>query len=100
MYISSKRSHAQCEAMEDLYSGSIQDIKEGCMIALLANGDANGYRFWVAKFINIVTENEDVVGVEVHWYAINTHPFSGVYKPEMVFDKKNWWKEKKEGVQK
>jgi hypothetical protein len=35
MYIGSRRSHAQHEAMEDLYKGSIQDIKEGCMIVVL-----------------------------------------------------------------
>ena len=36
MYIGSIRSSAWHEAMEDLYRGSIHDIKEGCMIAMLA----------------------------------------------------------------
>ena len=97
MYIGSRRSRAQREAMEDLYRGSVQDIKEGCMIAVLADGDPNGYPFWVAKVLKVFTENEDVTGVEVHWYATNTHPFNGVYKPEMVVDKKKWRKEKKKG---
>ena len=29
--------------MEDLYRGSIHEIKEGCMIAVLADGYLNGY---------------------------------------------------------
>ena len=37
MYIGSRRSRAQREAMEDLYRGSVHDIKEGCMIAVLAD---------------------------------------------------------------
>ena len=97
MYIGSRISHAQCEAMEEIYRGSIHDIKEGCMIAVLANGDANGYPFWVAKVIKVITKNEDVVGVEVHWYATNTHPFSGVYKSYMVADKKIGGKRKRKG---
>ena len=67
------------------------------MIAMLEDGDPNGYPFWVAKVIKVFTENEDVTGVEVHWYATNTHPFNGVYKLEMVVDKKKWRKEKKKG---
>ena len=94
MYIGSRRSCAQLEAMEYLYRGSVQDIKKGCMIAVLADGDPNGYPFWVAKVIKVFTENEDVTSVEVHWYATNTHPFNGVYKPEMVVDKKMAEKEK------
>ena len=86
MYIVSRRSHAQHEAMEDLYRGSVHDIKEGCMIAVLAYEDPHGYPLWVAKVIKVIIENEDVTGVEVHWYATNTHPFNGVYKPEMVVD--------------
>ena len=39
--------------MEDLYRGSIQDIKEGNMIAVLATKDPNGYPFWIGKVINI-----------------------------------------------
>jgi len=31
--------------MEDLYRGLVHDIKEGYMIAMLANGDPNGYLF-------------------------------------------------------
>jgi hypothetical protein len=45
MYIGSRRSHAQREAMEDLYKGSVQDIKEGSMIAILETGDPHGYPF-------------------------------------------------------
>jgi len=84
--------------MEDLYRGSIQDITEGCMIAVLADGDPNGYPLWVVKVIKVFTENEDVTGVEVHWYATNTHPFNGVYNPEMVVDKKNGGKIKRKGT--
>ena len=69
----------QHEAMEDLYRGLVHDIKEGYMIAMLADGDANDYPLWVAKVIKVIVENEDVAGVEVHCYATNTHPFNGVY---------------------
>ena len=96
MYIGSRISHAQREAMEDLYRGSVQDMKEGCMITVLADGDPNGYPFWVAKVIKVIIENEDVAGVEVHWHATNTHPFNGVYKLETVVEKKLWKEKKKE----
>ena len=57
MYIGSRRSRAQREAMEDLYRGLVRDIKEGCMIAVLVDGDPKGYPFWVAKVIKVFTEN-------------------------------------------
>jgi hypothetical protein len=97
MYIGSRRSRAQREAMEDLYRGSTQDIKEGCMIAVLATEDPHGYPFWIAKVIRIDKENEDVIAVEVHWYATSTHPFNGVYKQEMVVEKQNNRKRKRKG---
>ena len=87
MYIGSWRSHAQCEAMEDLYRGSVQYIKEGTKIAVLATKDPHGYPFWIEKVIKIEKENDDVIAIEVHWYATSTHPFNGVYKPEMVVEK-------------
>ena len=68
------------------------------MISVLADGDTNGYPFWVAKVIKVFTKNEDVAGVEVHLYATNTHPFNGVYKPEMVVDKKIGGKRKRKGT--
>lgn len=80
--------------MKDLYRGSVQDVKEGCMIAVLADGDPFGYPFLVAKVIKVIKENEDIIAVEVHWYATSTHPFIGVYKPEIVVEK-NSQKEKK-----
>jgi len=94
MSIGSSKSRAQREAMEDLYKGSVQDIKEGCMITVLADGDPNGYPFWVAKALKVFTENEDVTSV----YATNTHPFNGVYKLEMVIDKKKMVEREKERV--
>ena len=42
-------------------------------------------------------ENEEVVSVEVHWYAIDTHPFDGVYKAEMVVEKKVCKKRNRKG---
>ena len=39
--------------MEDLYRGSIQDIKEGSMIVVLATEDQHGYPFWITKVIKI-----------------------------------------------
>jgi hypothetical protein len=66
MYIGSRRSHAQREAMEDLYKGLVQDIKEGSMIAALATEDPHGYLFWIGKVIKIEKENDDVIAIEVH----------------------------------
>jgi len=96
MYIGSRRSHAQHEAMEYIYRGLVRHIKEGFMIIVLADGYPNGYPFLVAKVINVFTENEDVKGVEVHWYATTIDTMNGVYNPEMVVDKK-CWKQKSEG---
>jgi hypothetical protein len=78
MYIGSRRSRAQREAMKDLYRGSVHDIKEGSMIAVLTTEDPHGYPFWIAKVIKIGKENEDVIAIEVHWYATGTHPFNCV----------------------
>ena len=41
-------------------------------------------------------ENQEVMSIEVHWYATDTHPFDGVYKPEMLVEKK-FAKEKRMG---
>ena len=49
MYIVSRRSSAKRREMEDLYKGLGQDIKEGCMIAVLATDDPRQYPFWIAK---------------------------------------------------
>ena len=32
-------------------------------------------------------ENEEVISIELHWYATGKQPFDGVYKPEMVVEK-------------
>ena len=88
IYIGSRRSRAQREAMEDLFRGSVQDVKEGCMIAVLVDEDPLGYPLWISKVIKVINENEDITVVDVHWYATSTHPFNGVYKPEMVVEKK------------
>jgi len=73
--------------MEDLYRGLVQDIKEGSMILVLATEDPHGYPFWIGKVIKIEKENDDVIAIELHWYATSTHPFNGVYKPKMVVEK-------------
>ena len=83
MYIGLWRSHAQRQAMEELYRGLVEDIKEGSMIAVLATEDPHGYPFSIGKVINIEKENVDVA-IEVHWYATSTHPFNGMYKPDVV----------------
>jgi hypothetical protein len=73
--------------MQDLYMGSVHDIKEGSLIEVLAIEDPHGYSFWIAKVIKIDKENEYVIAIEVKWYATGTYPFSGVYKPNMVAEK-------------
>jgi hypothetical protein len=97
MYIGSRRSSAQHEAMEDLYKGSLQDIKEGSMIVVLATEDPYGYQLWIGKVINIEKENDDVIAIEVYWYAKSTHTFNGVYKLEMVVEKHVNRKKKRKG---
>jgi hypothetical protein len=46
--------------MECLYRGSVHDIKEGSMIAVLETKDLHGYPFYITKVINIDKENEDL----------------------------------------
>ena len=58
------------------------------MIAVLATDDPRQYPFWIAKAMKVNKENEELVSVEVHWYATDKHPFDGVYKAEMVVEKK------------
>ena len=45
MYIGSRILYAKSQEMEYLYRGSIQDIKEGRMIAVLATNDAHDCQF-------------------------------------------------------
>ena len=97
MYICSRRSRTQREAMEDIYNVLVHDIREGSMITVLTTKDPHGYPLWIAKVINIEKENEDVIAIEVHWYATSTHPFNGVYKPEMVVEKHVNRKRKRKG---
>jgi hypothetical protein len=97
MYIGLRRSRAQREAMKKLYRVSLQDIKEGSMIAVLVTEDPHGYPFWIGKVLKIEKENDDVIAIEVHWYAISTHPFNAVYKLEMVVEKHVNRKRKRKG---
>ena len=98
MYIGSRISSARCEAMEDLYKGSIQDIKEGCMIAVLVTEDARGYPFWIEKFMKVNKENEEVISTELHWYAIDTHTHLKVYTIQRWWFRKGFAKREKERV--
>ena len=63
----------------------------------MATYDAHGYPFWIEKVMKVNTENEEVVSIEVNWYAIDTHPFDGVYKEEMVVEKRVCKKRKRKG---
>jgi hypothetical protein len=83
--------------MEDLYNSSVHDIKEGSMIAVLATKDPHGYPLWIGKVIKIDKENDDIIAIEVHWYETSTHPFNGVYKPEMMVKKHVNRKRKRKG---
>ena len=67
------------------------------MIAVLATKDAQSYQLWIAKVMKVNKENEEVISIEVHWYEIDTHPFDGVYKREMVVEKRVWKKRKRKG---
>ena len=53
MCIGSWRSRAQRESMKYIYKGSIHDIKEGSMIAVLATADPRRYPLCIAKVIKI-----------------------------------------------
>ena len=46
----------QHEAMEDLYRGYVQDVKEGCMIAVLVDEDPLGYPFWISKVLKVINK--------------------------------------------
>ena len=50
--------------------------------------------------MKVYKENEEVASIEVHWYAIDTHPFDGVYKAEMVVEKKVCRKRKRKSKKK
>ena len=78
MYIGSRISSARRETMEYIYKGSIQAIKEACMIAVLATEDVDSYTLLIAKVMKVNKDNEEVIYIEVHWYAMDTHPFDGV----------------------
>ena len=43
MYIGSRRSSAKRWEIKDLYRGTVQDIEEGCMNAVLDTDDAHDY---------------------------------------------------------
>jgi hypothetical protein len=73
--------------MEDLHRGLVHDIKEDRIIVVLTTEDPHGYPFCIAKVINIDNGNEDVIEIEVHWYAIGTHTFNGVYNSKMMVEK-------------
>ena len=64
------------------------------MIAVLVTDDPHGYPFWIEKVLQ-VNENEEVISIDIHWYATNTHPFNGVYKLETVSKKQIGRKRKK-----
>jgi hypothetical protein len=66
-------------------------------LSVLVTKDPHGYPFWIGKVIKIDKENEYVIAIEVHWYATGTHPFNGVYKPEMVVEKHVNRKRKRKG---
>lgn len=57
------------------------------MISILENEDPLGYPFWIGNVLQVNTENKEVISVEIHWYATNTHPFIGGYDREMVSKK-------------
>ena len=48
------------------------------MILLMAINDAHDYPFWIAQVNKFNKENEELISIEVHWYATYTHPFDGM----------------------
>ena len=88
MHIGSRISYARREAMEYLYRGSVQDIKERCMIVVLATENTPSYPFQIAKVIRVNKENEEDISIEVHWYAM-THTHLIVCTSERW-----WWRNK------
>lgn len=97
MYIGSRISCVQHEVMEHLYKGSIHNINEVFLIVVLATEGPRDYPFWITKFMKVNKENEEVILVEVHWYATDTHPIDGVYKSKMVVEKNVCKKQKRKG---
>eukprot|EP01018_Ginkgo_biloba_P036201 Gb_02275 [translate_table: standard] len=81
MYIGARKSHAR---HKDIYSGSVQDIKVGSMIVVLATNCEHGHLFWIAKVLNLIYKDDEINAIEVHWYSTKTNSLKGVYNPEMI----------------
>eukprot|EP01018_Ginkgo_biloba_P010915 Gb_30936 [translate_table: standard] len=69
MYIGARKSHAR---HKDIYSGSVQDIKVGSMIVVLATNCEHGHLFWIAKVLNLIYKDDKINAIEVHWYSTKT----------------------------
>ena len=67
------------------------------MILLMAINDAHDYPFWIAQVNKFNKENEELISIEVHWYATYTHPFDGVQKEDMMVEQRLFKRRKKEG---
>ena len=66
----------------EMWSGSIEGLKEGDMVAILASSDPNDLPFRIAKVTKVNIENDRTISIDVHWYF--TKPidsFSGCYNP-------------------
>ena len=81
MCIGARKSHAR---HKDIYSGSVQDIKVGSMIVVLATDCEHGHLFWIAKVLNLIYKDDEINAIEVHWYSTETDSLKGVYNPEMI----------------
>ena len=49
-----------------MWTGSIEDLKEGDMVAVLALGDSTNLPFWIAKVTKVYKENDITISIDVH----------------------------------
>ena len=72
---------------EARWQGNLEEIKVGSLIATLADNDALGHPFWIAKVIELIKDenNSKLLSIKVHWYHTTCHnAFVGKYTLEMI----------------
>ena len=72
---------------EARWHGNLQEIKAGSLIATLADGDALGHPFWIAKVIELIKDDCQTIlrSLKVHWYhTTSSNAFTGKYTLEMI----------------
>ena len=72
---------------EARWQGKLEEIKVGSLIVTLADNDALGHPFWIAKVIELIKDENTnrLLSIKVHWYHKTCHnAFVGKYTLEMI----------------